>query len=63
MQSFCPKCNNSKFESQETKLTNGENQYVLLIQCDKCGCVVGAVDNGAVNKAVAIILEELRKEK
>jgi hypothetical protein len=44
--SHCSNCNNIGFEMQESVVTNSE-QKIRLVQCSKCGAVVGALNSPA----------------
>jgi hypothetical protein len=57
--SHCPKCNNIGFEVQETAVTNSE-QKIRLVQCSKCGAVVGAMDSLAEDD-VRKLMEAVKK--
>ena len=44
--SHCPNCKNIGFEVQDSVVTNSE-QKIRLVQCSKCGAVVGALNTPA----------------
>ena len=57
-QSKCIKCEGSEFELAEVKPVNS-NVKVILLQCSKCGTVIGALDQYNVGLYVKEIAQKL----
>jgi predicted nucleic-acid-binding Zn-ribbon protein len=60
--SKCPKCENTQFESVRVKMSNNRSEFIF-VQCNKCGCVVGAFDTDSLINTGNAILRALPPAK